>query len=60
MTNSSSFTFHLRDVPGLLQAYRQKTKRVPPEDLSAHRFIFFFKKHRQIGIEQVLRDVASE
>jgi hypothetical protein len=55
MTNGTSFTFHAANVPGLLQAYRQKTKKVPPQDLSEHRFIFFFQKHRQIGIPQVIR-----
>lgn len=55
MTNGTSFTFHVGNAPGLVQAYRQKTKKVPPEQQSEHRFIFFFQKHRKIGIEQVLR-----
>jgi hypothetical protein len=55
MTNGTSFAFHTANVPGLLQAYRQKTKKVPPQDLSEHRFIYFFQKHRQIGIAQVIR-----
>jgi hypothetical protein len=55
MTNGTSFAFHAANVPGLLQAYRQKTKKAPPQDLSEHRFIFFFQKHRQIGIPQVIR-----
>jgi hypothetical protein len=56
MTNGTSFAFHLENAPGLLQAYRQKTRKVLSEHLSEHRFIFFFQKHRQIGIEQVIRD----
>ena len=54
MTNGASLTFYVEDVPGLLQAYRQKTKKVPPEDMSEHRFIFFFQKHRQIGVPQAI------
>jgi hypothetical protein len=57
MTNGTSFTFHLKNAPGLLQAYRQKIRRVPPEQVSEFRFIYFFQKHRQIGIEQTIRDV---
>lgn len=45
-------------TPGILQAYRQKTKRVPPEDLPEARFVFFFQKYRQFGVEQEFRDVV--
>jgi hypothetical protein len=45
------FPFEAEYAPGLLQAYRQKMKRIPPSDLSRERFVFFFKKFRQIGSE---------
>jgi hypothetical protein len=60
ITMTNGFLFHFRPelVPGLLQAHRQKLKRVPPENLSAERFIFFFKKYREIGSPQAYQDVS--
>ena len=47
MSSGFIFAFDPARAPGLVQAYRQKMKRVPPEQLSEHRFIFFFQKYRQ-------------
>jgi hypothetical protein len=58
MTSGLSFSFDPVRAPGLVQAYRQKMKKVPPEDLSEQRFIFFFQKHRQFGKEQAFLDVV--
>ena len=58
MTSGFFFTFDAKRLPGLLQAYRQKTKRTPPENLSEQRFAFFYQKHRQFGEEQEFRDVV--
>jgi hypothetical protein len=58
MTSGFTFAFHPGRVPGVLQAYRQKTKKVPPADLSEARFVFFFQKHRQFGEEQAFQDVV--
>jgi hypothetical protein len=44
-------------VPGLVQAYCQNTKKVPPENLPEQRFVFFFQKYRQCGEEQQYLDV---
>ena len=33
----------------LLQSFRQKMKKVPPAELSAQKFAFFCRKHREIG-----------
>jgi hypothetical protein len=33
-------------------------KRVAPQDLSEARFVFFFQKHRQRGIEQEYQDAV--
>jgi hypothetical protein len=49
MNSGFFFPFEQEYVPGLLQAYRQKMKRIPPSDLSRERFVFFFRKFRQIG-----------
>ena len=57
MTSGFSFGFEPERVPGILQAHRQKMKKVPPADLSEARFVFFFQKHRQLGVEQEYRDV---
>ncbi len=57
MTSGFSFGFEPERVPGILQAYRQRMKKVPPVDASEARFIFFFQKHRQLGVEQEFRDV---
>jgi len=57
MTSGFSFGFESERVPGILQAYRQKMKKVLPPDLSEARFVFFFQKHRQFGVEQEYRDV---
>jgi hypothetical protein len=52
------FGFQAELVFGLLQAYRQKMKKVPPADLPEARFVFFFQKHRQMGVEQDFRDAV--
>lgn len=52
MTSGFSFIFPAERSPGILQAYRQKTKRVPSDQLAEARFVFFYRKHRQCGIEQ--------
>ncbi len=58
MTSGFSFGFRPERVPGLLQAYRQKMKKVPAENLPEQRFIFFFQKYRQFGEEQRYQDVV--
>jgi hypothetical protein len=58
MTSGFSFTFAVEFIPGLLQAYRQKMKKVASKDLSEQRFIFFFQKHRQIGSPKMYQDVV--
>ena len=58
MTSGFSFGFEPKHVPGILDAYRQRTKRVAPPDLSVARFAFFFQKHRERGVEQVYQDVV--
>lgn len=58
MTSGFSFIFQLEHLPGLLQAYRQKMKDVPPTDLPEQRFVFFFQKHRQFGEDQQYEDVV--
>jgi hypothetical protein len=57
MTSGFNFGFRRESVPGLLQAYRHKMKHVPPQDLSEQRFVFFFQKHRQCGLDQAYQDV---
>ena len=58
MTTGFSFGFERQFVPGILQAYRQRMKKVAPSDLSEARFVFFFQKHRQKGVEQEYQDVV--
>lgn len=58
MTSGFSFAFPPERVPGILQAYQQKTKKSPPDELSRTRFIFFFGKYRQFGEEQEFQDVV--
>ena len=58
MTSGFSFGFATKFSPGILQAYRQKTKRVPPAQLAEARFVFFYRKHRQCGIEQTYQKVV--
>ncbi|MBI2928529.1 MAG: hypothetical protein HYY24_22905 [Verrucomicrobia bacterium] len=58
MTSGFSFVFRPERVPGIVQAYRQKTKKVPPGELPEARFVFFLQKHRQFGEEQIFQDVV--
>jgi hypothetical protein len=58
MTSGFSFGFEPERVPGILQAYRQKMKKVPPDALPEARFVFFFQKHRQCGLDQAYQDVV--
>jgi hypothetical protein len=58
MTRGFSFGFEPGYVPGILQAHRQRLKRVAPQNLAEARFVFFFQKYRQLGVEQAYQDVA--
>jgi hypothetical protein len=58
MTSGFSFGFEPERVPGILQAYRQHMKKVLPSDASEARFVFFFQKYRQLGVEQEYQDVV--
>lgn len=58
MTSGFTFSFEPARAPGILQAYGQKMKKVPAEQLAEERFIFFFRKHRQFGVEQRYQDVV--
>jgi hypothetical protein len=58
MTTGFSFAFESDRVPGILQAYRQKTKKVPPDALPEAQFVFFFQKFRQLGVEQAYQNVV--
>ena len=58
MTSGFSFGFEPEHVPGILQAHRQRMKKVAPPDFSEARFVFFFQKHRQKGVEQEYQDVV--
>lgn len=58
ITSGMSFIFPRERIPGLIQAYGQKTKRVSPPELSAARFIFFFQKYRAFGLAQNYQDVV--
>ncbi len=40
------------------RAYRRKMKKVSPDTLAETRFVFFFQKHRQCGIEQTYQKVV--
>ena len=57
MTSGFSFGFEPERLPGILDAHRQKMKKVPPAGVSEARFVFFFQKHRQLGVDQEYRDV---
>lgn len=57
MTSGFSFGFETERVPGIRHAYRQKMKKVSAADLSEARFVFFFQKHRQLGVDQGYQDV---
>ncbi|MCP5519534.1 MAG: hypothetical protein H7A45_20015 [Verrucomicrobiales bacterium] len=51
MTTGFSFLFPPERAEGLRMAYRQKTRRVRPADLPEARFVFFYQKHRQFGLD---------
>lgn len=58
MTSGFNFGFPFERSPGILEAYRQKMKRVPPDELPLARFVFFFNKNLQFGEEQGFQDVV--
>ncbi len=53
MSSGFNFGFETERVPGILEAYRQKMRKVPSPDMSESRFIFFFQKYRRLGIDNV-------
>ena len=52
MTSGFSFGFEPERVPGILQAYRQRMKKVLPTNAPEAQFVFFFQNYRQLGVEQ--------
>lgn len=58
MTSGFTFGFQPERSPGILQAYRQKMKKVAAAELPQARFVFFFGKYRQFGEEQEFRDAV--
>jgi len=58
MTSGFTFGFQPDRSPGILQAYRQKMKKVPASELPPTRFAFFFRKYRQFGEKQDFRDAV--
>lgn len=58
ITSGMAFIFPRERIPGLIQAYNQKTKKASPMELSAARFVFFFQKYRAFGLEQKYQDVV--
>jgi hypothetical protein len=58
MTSGFAFAFQPERLPGILQAYRQKMKKVSEAEMPQARFVFFFGKYRQFGEEQEFRDVV--
>jgi hypothetical protein len=58
MTSGFTFGFMPERAPDILQAYRQKMKKMPPADLPEARFVFFFQKYRQFGEELAFQDVV--
>lgn len=51
MSSGVIFLFAPQWREHLLQSFRQKMKKVPPAELSAQKFAFFCRKHREIGEE---------
>ena len=51
-------SFRSERLPGLLDGYRQKMKKVPAAELPLTRFVFFFQKYQQFGEEQEFQDVV--
>jgi hypothetical protein len=57
MTSGFSFGFEPSRVPEILEAPRERMKKVPVQEVSEARFNFFFQKHTQAGVEQSYQDV---
>jgi hypothetical protein len=58
LTSGFNFAFEPARVPGLLDGYHKRIKKVPPADQPEARFVFFFQKHRQFGKQQGFQDVV--
>lgn len=58
MTSGFSFLFDPVRVPGLLDSYHKRSKKVPPADWPEARFVFFFQKFLQFGEDQIYEDVV--
>lgn len=58
MTSGFTFGFRSERSAGILDAYRQKMKKVPAAEVPLARFVFFFQKYRQFGEEQEFQDVV--
>jgi hypothetical protein len=59
MTSGVSFVFRQERKPMLLQAYRERMRTVTPADWTERRFVFFYRKHREFGEEQVYQEAPG-
>jgi hypothetical protein len=59
VTSGVSFVFLRVHKPALLAAYRERMNRVLPGDWSERKFVFFYRKHQEIGEEQMYADVTG-
>lgn len=59
MTSGVSFTFEGVHKQALLAAYEERMNRVPPKDKAERRYVYFYRKQREIGVEQFYANVPG-
>jgi hypothetical protein len=59
MTSGVNFAFCQEHKPMLLRAYSERMRTVVPADRAERRFVFFYRKNREFGEEQVCREAPG-
>jgi len=59
MTSGFCFTFRPHHKTALLEAYAGRMKRVMPAEWTERKFVFFYRRHREIGEAQIYREALG-
>jgi len=59
ITSGVSFVFQSKYKRALLAAYEERMNRVPPRDQTERRYVFFYRKQREIGEDQAYVEVSG-
>jgi hypothetical protein len=59
MTSGVSFVFRAERKAALVHAYAERMKRVMPAEWTERKFVFFYRRHREFGEQQIYQQAPG-